>query len=159
MFLLCFRSMASDTHSLTGCFLKTELRKTDSLILVMGVEYRTAHDSKRVLFIQWKILVGISGHFLFKMNFQKETFTLQGTYQTFRNFFLGISIPFNFPPRISVIFVWIVPLLEIEQFLDFPQPFPRNLHHLPPFQSFWNFWSNRKHLSHFVFLAYVHTPL
>jgi len=64
--------------------------------------------------------------------------------QSFGNFLLGISVPFDFPPGISGIFVWMVRISEIQQFLIFrnlPRKFP---YHLPPFRNFWNFWFNGK---------------
>ena len=51
----------------------------------------------------------------------------------FRNFLLGIYVPFDFPP---VILGWIVCFSEIQEFPDFLETFPGNL---PPFRNFWKF--------------------
>ena len=46
--------------------------------------------------------------------------------QIFETFFPGIFFPFNFAPRISRIFCWMVRISEIQQFPDFLETFPEN---------------------------------
>ena len=61
--------------------------------------------------------------------------------EVYPNFLPEVFFLFNFALGISRIFGWIVRILEIHQFSDFPLKFS---HHLQPFPHFRTFWSNGK---------------
>ena len=57
--------------------------------------------------------------------------------QIFEKFFLEISVPFDFNPRISGIFGWMVRFSEIQQFPEFLELFAGNFRAIcPRFENF-----------------------
>ena len=116
-------------------------------LLVFVTTRKKKNEQKRELSVRWNILISISRNFhcinaigrAFTRISGKEDNLTKYT-QIFGNSSLVISVPFNYPSKISRIFGLIVPFMEIQQFPAFLPTFPGSFATIcPRFKIFRNF--------------------